>query len=555
MGKVPLKWLRGVAGILILLYLFGCGGGGIGAGFVFIEPLALPTFQTGLFYQIQFVAQNAAGNVTWSRTSGTLPRGLSMNMLGILTGTPVSSGTFTFTIRAVDSVGHVATRAYTATVSLSFNTLLVRTRDACGQPLANALVYLSSATPAPILKTLDATGEWAFLGVDPPYLVTVGFDDQNPATLNELKSYYLTAQHEIIVRFPVNASACTPAGSGGIGGTVTNFTGAGSTGAMVSPSSKAGLLQTEQDYTPLLISPATPGFHFTSVSPPGPYAVSAIGLDATGRANAFAIARNLNVVNGGQVTNVNLSLAAYTHAVGGPISYPPGAASMSSSLAYAGYQLNPEGLVVANTQSQTHLGFAPSSYQLNFPPGIVTSKDKGIVWIETIQTLDDNGNSNIRDDVDKRWLEVDGFTISVFNGTADVEHPVAFLPEPTLTAPAKGASIPVTPNVNWTIQATDGVAFHRIAFEQIVGSGSSFTTVPAWEVFVERTTPFTTGFNLPALPAQMQAIGGLVSGRSYMAEVASADIPAYVGAHGFDIQHPTQDFRVSLMRTGPVTVQ
>lgn len=554
MPKSPWQALRAMAAGAVLFLLTGCGGGS-GSSIVFILPQTLPAFQTGLYYNIEFVAQNAAGNVTWSKTSGSLPPGLSLNSLGILLGTPVSSGTFPFTVKAVDAGGNVATRSYSAQVTLSFNTLLVRTRDACSLPVAGAQVYLVPATSAPVLRTIDISGETAFLGVDPPYLVTVAFDLQNPAVINTLQSYYLTTQHELIVHIPVNSSHCTALGSGQIGGSVSNFAATGTSSALVTPSSKAGLFQTEQGYAPAVITPAVPGFSFAQVSPPGTYAVSAIGLNGAAQPESFALARNLQVTAGGQVTAPTLNLAAYKHAVGGGITYPPGVSAMSSSLEYAGYELNPEGLVLADIQQNANLGFSPSSYQLGVPPGIVTAQDRGIVWVETIQTIDNNGNANILDDVDKRWLQVDGFTSSVFDGTADVQHPISFLPEPTVSAPSKGATISVTPNVNWTMQATGGVTLYRITFEQIVPGGGGFTTAPAWELFVEGATPFQKGFDLPALPPSMQAIGGFVSGRSYMLEVASTDIPPYVGAQGFDIELPTQNFRISLMRTGPVSVQ
>ncbi|MGH8104293.1 MAG: Ig domain-containing protein, partial [bacterium] len=505
-------------------------------------------------YQIEFVARNATAPVAWSKTAGALPPGLSLNAVGVLTGTPISSGIFAFTVRAIDAGGDGVVRSYTVQVTLSFNTLLVRVRDACDNPLPNALVYLSRI-PAVPERIIDATGETAFLGTDPPYLVTIGYDDQDPITVDELKSFYLTAQHEIIVHFAVNEGACTPAGSGGLSGSVSNFTATATTIANVSTSSKSGLLQTEQDYAPLMTTPGTPGFNFTSVKPPGAYAASAIGLDVGGQPVAFGIRRNLTVSAGGQTSSGAIALANYVHRVGGILTYPPGVSTMSNFLAYAGYQLNPEGLAVANIQSLTNIGFAPSSYQLDVPQGVVASQDKGILWLETIRTLDDNGSTNILDDVDKRWLGVDGFTIGVFDGTADVAHNITFLPEPTVTAPSKSAMITSTPNINWTMASTSGVTIYRMTLEQMNGSGNALVTVPAWEVFLETDAPFQSGFNLPTLPNSLLAIGGLESGRSYMVEVASANIPPLIGALGFDIERPTLDFRVSLMRAGPVTVQ
>ncbi|PYK49186.1 MAG: hypothetical protein DME51_09045 [Verrucomicrobia bacterium] len=60
--------------------------------------------------------------------SGSLPPGLTLSSSGVLSGTPTSSGTFTFAIQATDRNGCTGTRSYgltvaCATISLSPSTL------------------------------------------------------------------------------------------------------------------------------------------------------------------------------------------------------------------------------------------------------------------------------------------------------------------------------------------------------------------------------------------------------------------------------------------------
>ena len=43
--------------------------------------------------------------ITWTRSSGTLPTGLSLSTSGVISGTPTRTGTFTFTVRASNSAG------------------------------------------------------------------------------------------------------------------------------------------------------------------------------------------------------------------------------------------------------------------------------------------------------------------------------------------------------------------------------------------------------------------------------------------------------------------
>lgn len=73
---------------------------------------------------------NATGvtPITFAVTSGSLPAGLTLNTTtGAITGTPTTSGTFSFTVEATDSrvanqSGRVATQAYTLTIAATTTT-------------------------------------------------------------------------------------------------------------------------------------------------------------------------------------------------------------------------------------------------------------------------------------------------------------------------------------------------------------------------------------------------------------------------------------------------
>lgn len=55
------------------------------------------------------------GSITWSITAGSLPPGLSFNN-GLITGTPIGGGTYTFTVRADSSNGNYIIREYSITL-------------------------------------------------------------------------------------------------------------------------------------------------------------------------------------------------------------------------------------------------------------------------------------------------------------------------------------------------------------------------------------------------------------------------------------------------------
>lgn len=69
-------------------------------------------------YSTTFSASGGTGPYTFAVTTGTLPTGLTLNGgTGVLSGTPTTAGTYSFTIRATDSLSATDSRAYTVYVS------------------------------------------------------------------------------------------------------------------------------------------------------------------------------------------------------------------------------------------------------------------------------------------------------------------------------------------------------------------------------------------------------------------------------------------------------
>jgi len=68
-------------------------------------------------YSFSFTTTGAAP-ITWSVTSGSLPPGLTLTSSGgILSGTPTSSGTYTFAVSATNSVGTAGPQTYSLTIT------------------------------------------------------------------------------------------------------------------------------------------------------------------------------------------------------------------------------------------------------------------------------------------------------------------------------------------------------------------------------------------------------------------------------------------------------
>ncbi len=117
-----------VAGVLAALTACGGGGDGGGGSTVVGQPMIAagspPAGTTGTDYgaYIFTVASGGAYPFTWSET-GALPPGMTFSSAGQLSGTPVSAGTFAFTVKVTDS----STPALTATlpISLAIDAMMV----------------------------------------------------------------------------------------------------------------------------------------------------------------------------------------------------------------------------------------------------------------------------------------------------------------------------------------------------------------------------------------------------------------------------------------------
>jgi hypothetical protein len=101
-----MRRLKGfVIGLMLIVSACGGGGGGLdGPGQPTITAGSPPAGATGIVYPgyTFTVASGSASPFTWSET-GALPPGLALSSAGQLTGTPVTAGTYAFTVMVADS--------------------------------------------------------------------------------------------------------------------------------------------------------------------------------------------------------------------------------------------------------------------------------------------------------------------------------------------------------------------------------------------------------------------------------------------------------------------
>jgi hypothetical protein len=67
-------------------------------------------------YSQTLTATGGKTSYTWSRTAGSLPAGLSLSTAGVISGTPTSAGTSSFTLQVKDSNNATATKALAITI-------------------------------------------------------------------------------------------------------------------------------------------------------------------------------------------------------------------------------------------------------------------------------------------------------------------------------------------------------------------------------------------------------------------------------------------------------
>src|SRR5258708_18484991 len=83
---------------------------------VVITTTSIPNGFISQPYVQLLLEQNRSGPITWSLASGTLPPGITLAANGILSGTPMAAGSFTFTVQVTDGISKT-----TATFTLTVN--------------------------------------------------------------------------------------------------------------------------------------------------------------------------------------------------------------------------------------------------------------------------------------------------------------------------------------------------------------------------------------------------------------------------------------------------
>ncbi|MBS1875690.1 MAG: putative Ig domain-containing protein [Acidobacteria bacterium] len=124
-----------------------------------IVGVTLPAGTAAIGYDQTFTVQGAQGAVTWSISGGSLPPGLTLSSAGRLTGAPTQAGSYTFTVRAADASGAIATQNFTLTVAgpLPLPAVTISGLPATVNPGDQPTVQIDLASGYPQALTVTAT--------------------------------------------------------------------------------------------------------------------------------------------------------------------------------------------------------------------------------------------------------------------------------------------------------------------------------------------------------------------------------------------------------------
>ena len=119
--------VRSFLGVLAAFLLTACGGGAGAPAHVAINPSATADGTTGVAYPaVTLSASGGSGAFAWSAT-GTLPPGLSLSTTGQLSGTPVTAGTYAFTVTATDSSNPALTDSTSVSIKIADSLIVIST--------------------------------------------------------------------------------------------------------------------------------------------------------------------------------------------------------------------------------------------------------------------------------------------------------------------------------------------------------------------------------------------------------------------------------------------
>ena len=165
--------MRAMVLILVVVLTASCGGGSSSPPPFEISSGPPSNGATGVAYPgFTFIASNGVAPVSWT-ASGALPPGLSLNAAGQLLGTPVTAGTYSFTVLAADSSSPSRDASATVSLQISDSMVVISTTP---QPPAGTATYPYAGYAFTVASGGSAPFMWAVTAGTAPPGLTLGSD-------------------------------------------------------------------------------------------------------------------------------------------------------------------------------------------------------------------------------------------------------------------------------------------------------------------------------------------------------------------------------------------
>jgi hypothetical protein len=121
-----------------------------------LSPATLTAATAETAYSQTLTASGGTGTYTYSVTAGALPAGVALSSVGVISGTPTTSGSFSFTVTAKDGDGFTGIKAYTLSVSAPTITISPTTLPAAMVGTAYSATLTASGGTAPYTDAISA---------------------------------------------------------------------------------------------------------------------------------------------------------------------------------------------------------------------------------------------------------------------------------------------------------------------------------------------------------------------------------------------------------------
>jgi hypothetical protein len=108
---------------------------------------ATPNGTASASYSKQLAATGGITPYTWSIIAGSLPSGLSLSAAGLISGTPPTAGTYTFTTQVIDTDGITATKDFTITITATNITTAALPNGKVGNAYSKTMAANSGTAP------------------------------------------------------------------------------------------------------------------------------------------------------------------------------------------------------------------------------------------------------------------------------------------------------------------------------------------------------------------------------------------------------------------------